>query len=382
MVDPALQTAGVALEDAERALTSGPEPLRWYREFQRQEGFEPDLAQANAVQHLQRLHQTLISFKRRPRGLLSRVLSRTGQRPPRGLYLWGGVGRGKSALMDAFFAGLPYRRKRRVHFHPFMRSVHEALRLRQNEADPLLGVAAEIARATRVLCFDEFHVSDIADAMILARLLEAFEQLGVVLVITSNYPPAGLYPDGLQRERFLPAIALLERQVEVLCVDGGIDHRRRLLEREQVFFTPLDAAAEQGLDQLFRQAAGVAAVPVTLALLGRSLPCRGQAEQVVWFDFASLCGGPRSQLDYLQLAETHDLIVLSGVPQMTPAMHSEARRFTWLIDILYDHHVALAMSAACPLEQLYPDGKMSGEFVRTVSRLEEMQSATWREASH
>ena len=379
--DRADAVGDATLAQAELALTSGPAPVHWYSEFQRQEGFEPDLAQANAVQHLQRLHQALIRFKRRPRGLITRMLARSGQQPPRGLYLWGGVGRGKSALMDAFFAGLPYRRKRRVHFHPFMRSVHEALRRCHDQADPLATVAADIARDTRVLCFDEFHVSDIADAMILARLLEAFRQLGVVLVITSNYPPAGLYPDGLQRERFLPAIALLEGMVDVLCVDGGIDHRRRLLEREQVFFCPLDGAAEQGLQHLFERAAAATAQPCTVALLGRSLSCRGQAGRVVWFDFASLCGGPRSQLDYLQLAETHDLIVLSGVPQMTPAMHSEARRFTWLIDILYDHHVPLALSAACPLEQLYPDGRMSGEFVRTVSRLEEMQSAAWRQAS-
>ncbi len=375
--------AGLAppLAPAEAALASGPEPARWYAEFRQTAGFEPDAAQANAVERLQALHLALIAFKRRPRGLIARTLQRHQQQPPRGLYLWGGVGRGKSALMDAFFAGLPYRRKCRVHFHVFMRDVHAALRARADEADPLAGVAADIARANRVLCFDEFHVSDIADAMILARLLAGLAAHGVVLVITSNYPPSGLYPDGLQRERFLPAIALLEGQVDVLCVDGGVDHRRRVLDRDQVFFAPLDVWADVALGELFLQAAGRHAVSGTVTVLGRTLACRGQAAGVIWFDFATLCGTARSQLDYLQLAEQHVLVIVSGVPRMTPAMAAEARRFTWLIDILYDHHVPLALSAECALEQLYPEGRMSGEFVRTVSRLQEMQSVTWREAA-
>ena len=365
--------------DPDANLATGPEPVRWYAAFQRQEGFQPDAAQADAVTHLQTLHQALLAFKRRPRGLLARTFSRSAQLPPRGLFIYGGVGRGKSALMDAFFAGLPYRRKRRVHFHPFMREVHDALKHAGQEADPLVRVATEIARTTRVLCFDEFHVSDIADAMILGRLLETLFELGVVLVATSNYAPSGLYPDGLQRERFLPTIALLEAQLDVLCVDGGVDHRRRQLEREQVFFTPADAQAEQSLATLYARAAGQGARPGVLHVLGRPLPYRGHASGVIWFDFANLCGGPRSQLDYLELAETHALLILSGVPRMSPAMAAEARRFTWLIDILYDHHVPLALSAEVPLESLYPEGALSGEFVRTVSRLEEMQSATWRQ---
>lgn len=360
------------------ALASGPEPARWYADFRRSAGFQPDPAQAGAVERLQALHEALVAFKRRPRGLIGRTLQRALQTPPRGLYLYGGVGRGKSALMDAFFAGLPYRRKRRVHFHAFMREVHEGLRSHAHQADPLDSVAAGIARETRVLCFDEFHVSDIADAMILARLLEALFAAGVVLVVTSNYAPEGLYPGGLQRERFLPAIALLQNRLEVLCVDGGIDHRLRVLEREPVFFTPLDDAADAAMAALYQRASGRAAAAGELELLGRRIPFRGHADAVIWFDFMALCGGPRSQLDYLKLAESHDLVMVSGVPCLTPAMHAEARRFTWLVDILYDARVPIALSAAASCERLYPEGRMANEFVRTVSRLEEMQSAVWR----
>ncbi len=361
-------------------LASGPEPAHWYAAFRQSAGFQPDPAQAGAVERLQALHDALVAFKRRPRGLIARTLLGARQQPPRGLYLHGGVGRGKSALMDAFYAGLPYRRKRRVHFHAFMREVHEALRARTNEADPLVGVAADIARATRVLCFDEFHVSDIADAMILSRLLEALFAGGVVLVITSNYAPSGLYPEGLQRERFLPAIALMEHQLDVLCVDGGVDHRLRVLDREPVFFCPLDGAADRAMHALYRRATGQAPAAGDLELLGRRVPFRGHAGRVIWFDFAQLCGGPRSQLDYLKLAETHALLMVSGVPALSAANHAEARRFTWLIDILYDSHVPLALSAAAPLDRLYTEGRMANEFVRTVSRLEEMQAASWRQA--
>lgn len=365
----------------ETALASGPEPAHWYAQFSRNAGFQPDPAQADAVDRLQALHDALVAFKRRPRGLIARTLQPTRQQPPRGLYLYGGVGRGKSALMDAFYAGLPYRRKRRVHFHAFMREVHEGMRARAAEPDPLTAVAYAIARATRVLCFDEFHVSDIADAMILSRLFEALFAGGVVLVITSNYAPSSLYPDGLQRERFLPAIALMEQRLDVLCVDGGVDHRMRTLEREPVFFTPLGSAAEAGMRALWLRATGQAPAAGEFDLLGRRVGCLARSSEVIWFSFGQLCGGPRSQLDYLKLAETHALLMLSGVPVLTAAMHAEARRFTWLVDILYDSRVPLALSAAAAAGELYTEGRMANEFVRTVSRLEEMQSAIWRQAA-
>lgn len=358
-------------------------PVRWYAEFSQQKGFEPDPAQASAVAHLQALHQALIAFKQRPRGLISRAFSPQRHQPPRGLYLHGGVGRGKSALMDAFFAGLPYRRKRRIHFHSFMREVHAALNqyAHSHTADPLVGVAQDLARSIRVLCFDEFHVSDIADAMILGRLLEHLFELGVVMILTSNYPPSKLYPDGLQRERFLPAIALLEKNLDVLSVDGGIDHRMRTLDHERVFFIPLNAAAERGLADLYFSTTGKEQRATELTVLGRVLPVRACSDRVVWFDFTTLCGSPRSQMDYLYLAECYQLLILSGVTQMGPDQAAEARRFTWLVDVLYDHHVPLALSAEVELPDLYPQGTLSGEFTRTVSRLEEMQSITWRKAT-
>lgn len=373
---PALASEGQTGESSQ----IGPSPARWYAEFRKQEGFEPDPAQASAVEHLQSLHQALIAFKQRPRGLISRTLTRQRHQPPRGLYLYGGVGRGKSALMDAFYAGLPYRRKRRMHFHPFMREVHAALNhyAHSHTADPLVAVAQDLAKTTRVLCFDEFHVSDIADAMILGRLLEQLFSLGVVLVLTSNYPPSQLYPDGLQRERFLPAIGLLEKNLDVLCVDGGIDHRMRSLDQERVFFMPLDLAAEQGLSLLYQHATGKTLHTDTLTILGRELAVKAVSEGAVWFDFAILCGGARSQMDYLYLAERYPLLILSGVPRMGPDQAAAARRFTWLVDIFYDHHVPIALSAEVALNELYPHGTLSGEFVRTVSRLEEMQSVTWR----
>jgi cell division protein ZapE len=369
--------------DALNPESSGLSPARWYAEFRKQEGFEPDPAQASAVEHLQALHQALIAFKQRPRGLISRTLSPQRHQPPRGLYLHGGVGRGKSALMDAFYAGLPYRRKRRMHFHPFMREVHAALNhyAHSHSADPLVLVAQDLAKTTRVLCFDEFHVSDIADAMILGRLLEQLFSLGVVLILTSNYPPHQLYPDGLQRERFLPAIALLEKNLDVLCVDGGIDHRMRALDQERVFFMPLDEAAEEGLSVLYQHTTGRTPHSSELSVLGRVLKVKAVSEAAVWFDFAALCEGARSQMDYLYLAERYPLLLLSGVPRMGPDQAAAARRFTWLVDIFYDHHVPIALSAEVELNALYPQGTLSGEFVRTVSRLEEMQSVSWRHAA-
>lgn len=362
------------------SLASGPSPERWYADFRRREGFEPDRAQASAVERLQALHEALINFKLRPRGFVSRTFQKHRHAPPKGLYLWGGVGRGKSALMDAFFAGLPYRRKARYHFHPFMRDVHAALKRHSSESDPLHRIADDIAKSTRVLCFDEFHVSDIADAMILGRLFGALFERGVVLVMTSNYPPSGLYPDGLQRDRFIPTIALIEANVNVLCVDGGVDHRLRTLHKEQVFFTPLGQDSDQRIAQLFERVSGQSPEASTLMVLGRALPVRAQARAAVWFDFKALCDGPRSQLDYLFLAERFPLVIVSDIPRLTPKDANLARRLTWLVDILYDHHIPIAISSEVSVSALYAEGPMHQEFARTVSRLEEMQSVEWKEA--
>lgn len=343
-------------------------------------GFVADGAQRAAAERLQRLYQQLLSFKVARRRVLRRVLSPPDV--PRGVYFWGGVGRGKSFLMDCFFAAVPYVRKRRMHFHAFMRDVHARLAACQGESDPLQRVAERIARECRLLCFDEFHVSDIADAMILGRLLEALFARGVVFVMTSNYPPDALYPNGLQRENFLPTIALLKARVDVVEIDAGIDYRLRTLEHVDVFHFPADAAAEATMADTFRAISGAPGVTGELELLGRILATRACADGVVWFDFQALCGGPRSQNDYLELARDYHTLLLSGIPLMSAAMASEARRFTWLVDVLYDHRVKLIATAHGAPEALYCAGPQATEFARTVSRLTEMRSRAYLALPH
>jgi cell division protein ZapE len=344
-------------------------------------GIEADPAQQIAAQRLQTFYDGLLAFKAARRGKLRKLLARPEL--PRGVWFWGGVGRGKSFLMDCFFAAVPYERKRRVHFHAFMREVHESLRAHRSESDPLAKVAARIARETRLMCFDEFHVSDIADAMMLGRLMQALFDAGVLFCITSNYPPQGLYPNGLQRELFLPTIDLLCRQLDVIEIDAGIDYRLRALEQAEVYLvSDDDAAAETAIERTFHAIAGGGGHAAPLEVLGRRLPVVHRAPGVVWFDFATLCGGPRSQNDYLWLANLHHTIFLSKVPRMGAGMSSEARRFTWLVDVLYDHRVKLIIAAACPAEELYMQGTQSSEFKRTVSRLIEMRSLDYLASPH
>lgn len=343
-------------------------------------GIEADPAQLVAARRLQRFYDELLALKAARRSRLRKLLVNPDL--PRGVWFWGGVGRGKSFLMDCFFAAVPYQRKRRVHFHAFMREIHESLRAHRNESDPLAQVAARIARETRLMCFDEFHVSDIADAMMLGRLMQALFDAGVVFCITSNYPPDGLYPNGLQRELFLPTIDLLRRQLDVIEIDAGIDYRLRALEQAQVFIANDDAAAETVIEQTFRNISGGPGHTQPIEVLGRQLPVVHRAPGVIWFDFATLCGGPRSQNDYLWLANRHHTLFLSRVPRMGADMASEARRFTWLVDVLYDHRVKLIIGAACPAEELYTQGVQAGEFRRTVSRLIEMRSLEYLASPH
>jgi cell division protein ZapE len=284
--------------------------------------------------------------------------------------------------MDGFFATVAIRRKTRVHFHAFMRSVHEELATLKDEQDPLSVVAARIAHRHRLICFDEFHVSDIADAMILGRLLAGLFAHGVVFVMTSNYPPQGLWPNGLQRERFLPAIALLEEWLDVLEVDGGIDYRLRVLEQVKAYHSPLDPEADAALAAAFERMRSSPDESSKLVIEGRSIVARRRAGSAVWFDFEALCDGPRSQRDYLELARSYPLLFLSGVPAMTADMGDRARRFTWLVDILYDHRVKLLISAAVPPAGLYRAGPNHQEFARTVSRLIEMQSRDYMALPH
>jgi cell division protein ZapE len=339
-----------------------------------------DRAQEAAVARLQRLADELAEFRAARQSKLKRLFAAPDV--PRGIYLWGGVGRGKSFLMDGFFAAVPIRRKTRVHFHAFMRDVHAELGTLKREADPLAAVAQRIAHKWRLVCFDEFHVSDIADAMILGRLLSALFEHGVVFVMTSNYPPDKLYPNGLQRQHLLPTIALLRRQLDVLEVDGGVDYRLRVLERVQTYHCPPSPAVDAAMAATFEAMRTGPDEPAQLAIEGRTLHTVRRAGSAVWFDFAALCDGPRSQRDYLELARRFSVLLLANVPRMSAEMGDRARRFTWLVDILYDHRVKLVVSAAVPPAELYVDGPNSHEFPRTASRLAEMQTHDYMALPH
>jgi len=365
-------------------------------------GYQADAAQLAALDRLQRLSDELAAFARRRRQPLRRWIVPPSS--PRGVWLYGGVGRGKSFLMDCFHETVPIRRKARLHFHEFMRGVHREMRELRSVEDPLTSVSARIARRYRLICFDEFHLSDIADAMILERLLSRLFGHGVVFVITSNYHPDGLYPDGLHRDRVLPAIDLLKSELDLVAVDAGVDYRRLALQSVETYLVPRAAASDEADHPVADNPGqgGAAAAPaaelaarmtaifdrlaepgdhkIELSVENRTIRARRRAGGVVWFDFATLCGGPRSQNDYLELARRFHTILLSGVPLMGPDKSSEARRFTWLVDVLYDQRVKLIVAAAAEPTRLYPAGRMANEFARTASRLIEMQSSAYLEA--
>lgn len=359
---------------------AGHSPLSWYQAAAGQPGFICDAVQEAAVRRLDQLWHELAAYRQQRSSLLGRLFGKA--RPPKGLYFYGGVGRGKSFLMDAFHGCLPPETARRVHFHAFMAEAHRRMREHKNQANPLRAVAKDIARDTEVLCFDEFHVSDIADAMILGRLLEGLLAEGVVLVATSNYAPAELYPQGQNRSSFLPTIALLEQRLDILNVDGGQDYRRRSLTPADIFFIPDGAESDAKLAELFERHTGHTPQQGTLLLLGRELDTQGQGDGVLWFHFDSLCRGPRSQADYLELAERSRVLLVSHIPQLGESERAEARRLTWLIDVLYDYRVKLCASLAVPPEQIYTHGDFAHEFVRSASRLTEMQSEAYLALPH
>ena len=356
-------------------------PLTWYQAASQQAAFIRDAAQARAIEHLDRLWTELMMFKRKRNRFLGRSLR--SPQLPKGLYFYGGVGRGKSFLMDAFYGCLPYRRKRRVHFHAFMAEIHQRLRGLKSEANPLKAVAAEIAKETRVLCFDEFHVSDIADAMILGRLLENLFNEGVVLVATSNYAPSELYPQGQNRSSFLPTIALIEEKLTILNVDGGEDYRHRTLTAAEVFYIPANDENERKLADLFTQVtAGQVERLSEIEIHGRMLRCKKRTDKAIWFDFRMLCFGPRSQADYLYLSEHYEMIFVSGIEKLSQAERAEARRLTWLIDVMYDYRVKFCATCDVPVGEIYVEGDFAQEFVRTASRLTEMQSQEYLNLPH
>jgi cell division protein ZapE len=350
----------------------------FYDHALKERGFQSDPAQLKAVARLQQSYDEWVAYKGQRSNRFKKLIS--SPEIPRGVYMWGGVGRGKSFLMDSFYSVVPVVRKTRLHFHEFMRSVHRQLDELKGIADPLNEVARRIAKKYRLICFDEFHVSDIADAMILYNLLKALFDNGVSFVMTSNYMPDTLYPDGLHRDRMLPTIALLKAKLDIINVDAGTDYRKRALEQMTVYHCPLGAKADEELRNAFAAIAEVSDEDPVISIEGRDIRSLRRAGGVVWFDFATLCGGPRSQLDYLEISSRFHTVILSDIPRMSAAMSSEARRFTWLIDVFYDHKVKLLMSAEVEPEALYPDGVLSNEFHRTVSRIIEMQSREYMES--
>ena len=361
----------------------------WIRQYARRQGIVLDAAQEQALGHFERLYEDLLGLERMDSWLV-RLLAR--RRVVRGLYLWGGVGRGKSFLMDAFHACAPIEQKRRQHFHRFMQEIHHRMRDLQGQEDPLVIAARDIAQDVRLLCLDEFQVTDITDAMVMRRLLEGLLEQGVVLVTTSNLHPDALYEHGLQRSQFVPAIELIKENLDIVNVDAGIDYRLRLLEQAGVYHHPLGPAAEAKLAHEFDSiAAGEVEVDVALEIEQREIHARRVATGVAWFEFAELCDGPRGQADYIELARRFHTILLSNVPQLRPSRRDAARRFTWLVDEFYDRRVKLIVSAATPVRELFAVAGSGDAFLRnlntsfvdrTVSRLIEMQTHEYLAQPH
>ncbi len=371
------------LEAAEEAEASGEglSVVDLYHRALERRGFRSDSSQMRAVERLQQLYEEWTAYKARRSTALRRLVVHPAL--PRGVYLWGGVGRGKSFLMDSFYLCLPLVRKRRVHFHHFMRDVHRELDELKDHDDPVGVLAERIAKRYRLICFDEMHINDIADALIIGRLLGRTIDLGVVYCMTSNYSPDELYKDGLKREHFLPAIALLKERLDVLHVDGGIDYRQKMLEGVKVYHAPLGAAADAALMDAFTRIAEVEEEFHELDVEGRVIPFVHRAGGVVWFDFRVICGWGRSQHDYLDLSKRFHTVIVAGVPRMGLALSEEARRFTLMVDVFYDNRVKLIVSAEAPptgllrFEEDPGDARLRSlrfEFERTASRLIEMQS--------
>ncbi len=359
----------------------------WVAQHAQAHGFELDASQLQAVEHFERLYDDLIGLERLEASLI-RLLAR--KRVVRGVYLWGGVGRGKSFLMDSFYNCAPVQRKRRIHFHRFMQEIHQDLHRRQGQADPLAGYARDFARETRLVCLDEFHITDITDVMMMKRLLEALFEQGVVVVTTSNFRPDDLYLHGLQRPQFVPAIELIQENLDVVNVDAGTDYRLRELEKAGVYHVEdgADAALERAFMGIARHESSDGA---EIEVEGRILKTRRDARGVVWFDFAELCDGPRGKADYIELARRYHTVLISDVPRFHAGDADVLRRFVWLVDEFYDRRVKLILSAAAPPDALVVTGDEGDRFQanlnaslneRLVSRLTEMQTRDYLTQPH
>ena len=349
--------------------------LQAYRREIKARSYASDPAQLAVVAALDRCAADWAAYKAQRSSAFKKLINRP--EIPRGVYLYGGVGRGKSFLMDCFYGAVTVQRKTRLHFHEFMREVHRQLAGLQGTANPLDVLAHRMARKYRLICFDEFHVADITDAMILHRLLSALFDQGVGFVTTSNFRPDDLYPHGMHRDRILPAIALLNERLEVVPIGDGTDYRQRTMAQVKLYHVPCGAVADAQMRAAFESLAESHDGDPVLHIEARDIRARRRAGGVVWFDFKTLCGGPRSQNDYLEIATQFHTVLLSNVPRMPLRMASEARRFTWLIDVLYDRRVKLILSAEVEPECLYTEGPLAHEFVRTASRLHEMQSKAY-----
>ncbi|MGB7214290.1 MAG: cell division protein ZapE [Gammaproteobacteria bacterium] len=360
-------------------------PLAEYRRRVAAGELVSDGAQAEAVAAFERLYRDLLAAGPPPRGWRRRV-ARSLKRPiepVRGLYLWGGVGRGKTLMMDLFYASLPFEDKLRLHFHRFMAEVHDGLKKLRDRENPLEIVADHFADRTRIVCFDELAVNDIADAMILGNLFSALFARGVTLAATSNLEPGDLYRDGLQRQRFVPTIDLIRKHTEILRVSDGCDYRLQHLEKANVYLYPAGENATRELERFFETLApGSSATRGRIEILSRPIEYRRASDGVIWFDFAAVCDGPRSQDDYIELSKLYQTVLVSDVPRFDVTLENQARRFIALVDEFYDRRVKLILSAHAPIESLYAGQKLTHEFERTRSRLIEMQSRDYLAAAH
>ncbi len=352
------------------------------------QGFSADPAQQQALEKLDLLRARLIRAERDQADTVQKLLRSLRVGKPaaavRGVYLCGSVGRGKTWLMDLFYQSLPFERRQRSHFHRFMQQVHAGLRRHAKKTDPLAPVAADIAHKCRVLCLDELFVSDIADAMLLGNLFQRLSANGVTLVFTSNVPPQGLYRNGLQRQRFLPAIAHLEQQLDVVAVDGSVDYRLRQLIKARIYLDSADAATPAALQMIYDDLADDEADDGTrqITVLGRKIAVVRENDNVIWFQFAAICGGPRGQTDYIEIAREYQSVLVADIPVLTVADDNDARRFIALVDEFYDRGVKLIVSAAAPPAALYRGERLKFEFERAASRLVDMQTKRYLARPH
>jgi len=358
-------------------------PWQTYQQDLKRDDFVHDAAQENAVRHLQRLYDDLTQAKPKSTGFFANLFGKNEPEPIKGLYFWGGVGRGKTYLVDTFYEALPSDRKMRVHFHRFMHRVHDELKKLNNTANPLEKVADIFKSETDIICFDEFFVQDITDAMLLGGLMEALFARGIVLVATSNIVPDDLYRNGLQRARFMPAIELVKLNTEIVNVDSGIDYRLRTLEQAEIFHSPLDEQADKNLFEYFdKLSAEPGQLDRPIEIEGRLIKTRKVAQSVVLFEFSELCETARSQVDYMEISRLYNTVIISNVKQLGQSNDDAARRFIALVDEFYERHVTLIISAEKPITELYTQGNLNFEFKRCISRLQEMQSLEYLAKEH